>query len=181
MMLYHGLVVHVGFNLLKLTLRFLVVMVALACIVNQALTQHGHWDVSSNASTDSPNAGLALRRLHHKCDENNVPPINLKQLYDPFVGRESNMIYLEQKLLTGSVHVLGINGPPGFGKSTLAIHLGWKMVHNCFTVGYIDLHEQKEIIVRAYRQLAQWEARMEQTSESLNARASSILKWFVCW
>ena len=96
------------------------------------------------------------------------------------------MSYLEQVLLADSIHVLGINGPPGFGKSTLAIHLGWKMVENCFSVGYIDLDNEYEIlpyVVKAFneKRLAEWIPPFELTFDGLDKTAilaSGILEWF---
>ena len=37
--------------------------------------------------------------------------------------------------------VISIVGPPGFGKSTLAIHVGHNMVREGITVHYVDMME----------------------------------------
>ena len=99
------------------------------------------------------------------------------------------MTYLEHKLLYESVHVLGVNGPPGFGKSALAINLGWKMVRkNCFDVGYIDMDEEKEIVSYAVkvfnerRQLQEWQRPSNEIpSDDTNNDVifnEGIVKWF---
>ena len=129
---------------------------------------------------------LAPQSLH-QCD---LPPEakDLPKLNSSFIGREANMTHLERVLLSDSVHVLGINGPPGFGKSSLAIHLGWRMRKNqCFTVGYIDLEREHEIlsyVVEAFneqRLVAYWRPPMELTSEDFKEKhffAEYGLEWF---
>ena len=46
---------------------------------------------------------------------------------EPFVGRDADVNKLTIELLTGSAHIVNINGPPAYGKSTLAIHVGHKV------------------------------------------------------
>ena len=38
-------------------------------------------------------------------------------------------------------NIVGISGSPAFGKSTLAIHIGYEVVKNHITVGYINADE----------------------------------------
>ncbi len=154
----------------------LVFVVALISII-----YHGHSDVVNYAVKKFE----VLVPMSPHCDDP-PKPRDLPKLHAPFVGRESNMSYLERVLLADSVQVVGINGPPGFGKSTLAIHLGWKMVKNCFTVGYIDLEERDGIlsyVVTGFneRRLAAWRPPMELTYEDFEEDAvlvSNGLEWF---
>lgn len=131
-------------------------------------------------------AVLLPESLRHSCI---VPPPGPKQfplpkLHVNFVGRESNMSSLERVLLSDSVHVLNINGPPGFGKSTLANKLGWAMRRNCFVVGYIDLEEEYDIlpyIVMAFMErLGSW--RQPPSPESIDKTALLLVRdgfeWF---
>ena len=54
----------------------------------------------------------------------------------PFVGREKDMTTILNRLTTS--HIVSISGAPGFGKSLLAIHIGYEMVKRGTTVRYID-------------------------------------------
>jgi nucleoside phosphorylase len=130
---------------------------------------------------------MVVPSLPSYCDKKNNPPKNLPKLTNPFHGRESNMSYLEQALSSGSVQVLGINGPPGFGKSTVAIHLGWRMVNHCFKVGYIDMEGRSEIFSYALeifneKRLAEWSPPLELAADGYTDSnaviARGILDWF---
>ena len=62
---------------------------------------------------------------------------------ETFVGREQELDDLV-KSITFSNHdhrIVNIVGPPGIGKTTLAIHLGHKMIRNGILVHYIDMAE----------------------------------------
>ena len=60
---------------------------------------------------------------------------------EPFVGRDADVNKLTTELLTGSAHIVNINGPPAYGKSTLAIHVGHKVFTSGINVRYIDVIE----------------------------------------
>ena len=53
-----------------------------------------------------------------------------------FVGRNEEMMKVIQ--LLNVAHIISINGAPGFGKSQLAIHVGYEMVSRGTNVRYID-------------------------------------------
>ena len=53
-----------------------------------------------------------------------------------FIGREDEMLKVINMLNT--VHIVGIHGAPGFGKSVLAIHIGYKMIDQRARVRYVD-------------------------------------------
>ena len=60
-----------------------------------------------------------------------------------FVGREEDMKEIT-KLITfekSDIRIVDITGSPGFGKSTLAIHVGHEMVRKEVVVHYINLAE----------------------------------------
>ena len=59
----------------------------------------------------------------------------------PFVGRESDVRNVTDILVSNRVSIVGISGSPAFGKSTLAIHIGYEVVKNHITVGYINADE----------------------------------------
>lgn len=66
---------------------------------------------------------------------------DLPALPEPFIGRQVDMKQLSSELLIGSSHIININGPPAYGKSSLAIHIGHEMVSNGINVRYIDVTE----------------------------------------
>lgn len=158
-------------------------IVALTSILSQQFVDSGivSYSVSEPVSTH-----LSVITRRRKCD--NPPPTkDLPELNGTFIGRDSNMTFLEGVLLSSTIHVLGINGPPGFGKSTLAIYLGQEMAKNCYTVGYVDMEKHHEIlsyVVTAFneRRLVAWRPPMELTFDSHEEETSFLaengLEWF---
>ena len=70
-----------------------------------------------------------------------VAPNNLPYFTGPFVGRDNdikNITYLLFHSLTQMVHIFGL---PAVGKSTLAVHLGYKMVSRGVAVRYINMDD----------------------------------------
>ena len=53
---------------------------------------------------------------------------NLPTFRDPFFGRIEDLETLKTRILSSSVRVININGPPAFGKSSLAIKLGEELL-----------------------------------------------------
>ena len=68
---------------------------------------------------------------------------SLPYLPQNFVGREVEVREMMDLVDFSDTHsrVISIVGPPGFGKSTLAIHVGHKMVREGVTVHYVDMVE----------------------------------------
>ena len=66
---------------------------------------------------------------------------DLPMLNGPFVGRENQVNEIVRYLKSESVNIVSIYGPPAFGKSTLAIHVGYKMIASGVPVRYIDMTE----------------------------------------
>ena len=64
----------------------------------------------------------------------------LRDTLENFAGREKDVAYLTKLLDPGSgnIRIVCIVGPPGFGKSALAIHVGHEMVKRNVVVHYID-------------------------------------------
>ena len=58
-----------------------------------------------------------------------------------FVGRELSMREIIQEIYKPHPPIISIVGPPGFGKSTLAIHIGHAMLADGFLVNYVDMSE----------------------------------------
>lgn len=59
---------------------------------------------------------------------------------DHFVGREKEVSDVI-RLLDDKISIVDIYGSPGFGKSTLAIHVGHRMLEKGFIVHYVNLDE----------------------------------------
>ena len=59
---------------------------------------------------------------------------------DHFFGREEEVNYVIG-LLDNDTSIVNIFGSPGFGKSTLAIHVGHRMLEKWFIVHYVNLDE----------------------------------------
>ena len=57
-----------------------------------------------------------------------------------FVGRDRDIDEICEKVQRSNI--VNVNGPPGFGKSSVVIHAGYKLVKNGTSVRYIDV-EQK--------------------------------------
>ena len=64
---------------------------------------------------------------------------DLPLLQGLFIGRENDIRVVMEK--AEKANILNINGAPGFGKSTLAIHVGYKLVNSCISVRYINMEE----------------------------------------
>ena len=81
-----------------------------------------------------PFSELALPKRYFK---------NLLRLQTIFVGRESEVKQVTEFLEFGSdIHIVGIFGGPGFGKSTFAIHVCHQLIKNFnTTIEYYDLSE----------------------------------------
>jgi hypothetical protein len=65
---------------------------------------------------------------------------DLPRLYGRFIGRENDISNVMEK--AKEANILNINGAPGFGKSTLAIHVGYRLVASCIPVRYINMDEE---------------------------------------
>ena len=96
-------------------------------------TQVGHLQISNSlgSGTDS------IEPILH-----NIPRIG------SFFGRERELNELQNRIVSNTARVININGPPGFGKSKLAIQLGHELVRHhsdiLSTVRYIDTESARK-------------------------------------
>jgi len=85
------------------------------------------------------------------CTSSKVYPSNgLPVLLDGevFLGRKAEVEMLSEWIKNSTVNIISIVGSPGFGKSTLAIHLGQVITENGgVAVHYADLYEVPDITV----------------------------------
>ena len=72
---------------------------------------------------------------------------SLPYLSKNFVGRAEDIRNITQYLHYGNsdVQVVHIVGPPGFGKSTLAIKIGHVFLRKGVTVYYVDMKDVSDI------------------------------------
>lgn len=75
-----------------------------------------------------------------------LPDHDLPILNCVFVGREHDVNEVVSKVM--STRIVNINGAPGFGKSTLAIHAGHEMVKNGIKVRYVNMEESSLSFVK---------------------------------
>ena len=76
-----------------------------------------------------------------KCEFNSLPSSDLPALsQEAFVGREVDIQEVFNKVTTA--HIINVNGAPGFGKSVLAVQVGYKVIRNGTSVRYINLEDK---------------------------------------
>ena len=84
--------------------------------------------------------------LHHRIvSDCSSPESDLPKIHPLFVGRENDVHQVLLKV--ARAHLVNINGAPGFGKSTLVIHVGYEVVKNGTSVRYINIEERMFSIV----------------------------------
>ena len=77
---------------------------------------------------------LKIVANHQQARNCSSPESDLPIIHPLFVGRENDV---HQVLLrVARAHIVNVNGAPGFGKSTLAIHVGYEVVKNGTSVRY---------------------------------------------
>ena len=125
--------------LLKNT-KFLILIVALSLAIlqiseNIVLVEKSNFNASQNFTT-SETTDILSEWLWHNNTRCNSYSHDLPHLNNSFVGRSEEMMKVIQ--LMNAAHIVSINGAPGFGKSQLAIHVGYEMVSRDTNVRYID-------------------------------------------
>ncbi len=77
---------------------------------------------------------------HSTTAESDLPVLNPNL---PFVGREREVAEISSYMHSEIAYVIGVHGPPAFGKSTLVIHVGYEMVKRGTSVRYVDASEME--------------------------------------
>ncbi len=120
----------------------------LIIIIHQPAEEHSdYWTVIIIAATVSLVLLTLIFFVKHPGAFNFFDRYQSKSLIHPskiFVGREQEMSKLMDLLDFGSdtdIRIVNIVGSPGFGKSTLAIHIGDRMVKQGVEVHYINMDE----------------------------------------
>ena len=92
-----------------------------------------------------------------------------------FVGREEEL--REVIKMMDTVHIVGIHGAPGFGKSTLAIYVGYEMVHTRGAmVRYIDVVEKFSHLTSIDTMPVNFDSESEEGSHQKDSTLSSNMQ-----
>lgn len=81
----------------------------------------------------------------HSYEENNSSPCetvgsDLPNIHSNlFIGRDKDVSMIVRKIHSASI--VNVNGAPGFGKSTVVIHVGYELVSNGTSVRYVDVEQ----------------------------------------
>ena len=108
----------------------IVIVAAVSCIV-PLLSSVSH---SDQPQPEKPTTDLACYK------ERNIKH-NLPSAPDPFIGRKNEVEQIMALLEGNEIDIISINGPPAFGKSALAIHVGHSALGLGMNVFYIDISE----------------------------------------
>ena len=102
-----------------------------------------HLYLDNNTCCDSRDVLYKQRVLPHDqsashCETvySNLPNIQM----NIFIGRDKDIAEIMRKVQ--STHIVNVNGPPGFGKSSVVIHTGYKLLKNGTSVRYVDIEQE---------------------------------------
>ena len=115
----------------------------------------------SHSSNDSP----------RKCSP---PDFDLPTIHhnDFFVGRENDISMVISMM--ANTHIININGGPGIGKSTLAIHIGYELLRNGTSVRYINMDEKISLFKASINSNKGFSSTVEHDSEQMEEIKSVI-------
>ena len=102
------------------------------------LYAYGFWNITSNEHI-CPNKNVSSYQVAKY--EDTIPQHNLPSAPTPFVGRNNELKEITALFYKDEKDIIVINGPPAFGKSALAIHVGYSMLQQNIDVAYIDAPE----------------------------------------
>ena len=108
----------------------IVIVAAISCIV-PLLSYVSH---SDQPQPEKPTTDLA-------CYKERKTKHNLPSAPHPFIGRKNEVEQIMALLEGNEIDIISINGPPAFGKSALAIHVGHSALGSRMDVFYIDVSE----------------------------------------
>ena len=99
------------------------------------------------------------------------PESDLPMIHPLFVGRENDVYQVLRKV--ARAHIVNINGAPGFGKSTLAIHVGYEIVKNGTSVRYINVEDKLSSIVNQMQKSEETASSNNESDVHLERKSSS--------
>ena len=103
---------------------------------------YDHNNITSIEKNQANNATYHPKRVafDHGIRNCSFPETDLPIIHPLFVGREKDMYQVLRKV--AKAHIVNINGAPGFGKSTLVIHVGYEIFKNGNSVRYINVEDK---------------------------------------
>ena len=125
----------------------LCVIVAVAGVLSSSyISQSDHplnWDNFPLTSSDENAFQTKLGRPLYSQNAEKISPNDLPHLPGPFVGRDADVNNVTNILFSthSVVQMVNIVGLPAVGKSTLAVHIGYKMASHEVAVRYINVDE----------------------------------------
>ena len=134
-----------------ITLLFVVITFVIP-LLNELLSNTARLEMDNNTHSDRTNiknhphihttvVDTSFNHSKRKCEFNNLPGSDLPALsQEVFVGREVDVQEVFNKVTTA--HIININGAPGFGKSALAVQVGYKVIRNGTSVRYLNLEDK---------------------------------------
>ena len=106
------------------------------------------------------------------------PESDLPMIHPLFVGRENDVYQVLRKV--ARAHIVNINGAPGFGKSTLAIHVGYEIVKNGTSVRYINVEDKLSSIVNQMQKSEETASSNTESDVHLERKSSSSRSLIEC-
>ena len=94
----------------------------------------------SESSHDLIQSSVNAKHNSTWCNSGDIPESDLPVLLGPFVGREHDLSEVTKK--AQNVYIVNVNGAPGFGKSFLGMHLGYKIIKNGTPVRYVNIEDK---------------------------------------
>ena len=94
----------------------------------------------SESSHDLIQSSVNTKHNSTWCNSDDIPESDLPVLLGPFVGRDHDLSEVAKK--AQNVHIININGAPGFGKSFLGMHVGYEIIKNGTPVRYINIEDK---------------------------------------
>ena len=122
---------------------FLLTIMIMSTIKPRDSVSHGHINTTRIEHVNYlSDFHVQTIKYDHKAQINcsNSPESDLPIIHPLFVGRENDMHQVLRRVATA--HIVNINGAPGFGKSTLAIHVGYEIFKNGTSVRYVNVEDK---------------------------------------
>ena len=110
-----------------------VIVVAISYIICLSYMSYSDQSYPEESTTD-------LTRFKQRKTKHNLPSAP-----NPFIGRKNEVEQIMALLERDKVDIISINGPPAFGKSALAIQVGYYALDSGMNVSYIDVSESHNV------------------------------------
>ena len=127
-----------------------------------------HLSYSDQAQPENPTTSNA--RYKKQITKHNLPSAP-----DPFIGRNNETKQIMTLLKGNDIDIISINGPPAFGKSALAIHVGHSALRSGMNVYYIDISESPQI----FKETRSTEVSLLEHATNPDSDLTDIVRYFI--